>query len=62
MASWGSFGWGFFVGLFVGQATLAFSLGLVRRGDTEPVAGYSPPLAAELTPAASDSEMPARLA
>jgi len=56
MASWGSFAWGFFAGLFLGQATLVFFLALVRQGNTEPVAEDSPPLAAEhetLTPSPS---------
>jgi len=56
MASWGSFAWGFFVGLFLGQVALVFFLALVRHGNAEPVAEYSPPLAAEhetLTPSPS---------
>jgi hypothetical protein len=56
MASWGSFAWGFFVGLFIGQVTLVFFLALVRQGNTEQVSEYSPPIAAEhdmLAPSAS---------
>ena len=65
MASWGSFAWGFFVGMFVGDVTLVFFLAIVRHRDTEPVAEYSPPLAAEhetLALAASNSEVPKQLA
>jgi hypothetical protein len=32
MASWGSFAWGFFAGLLVGEVTLFFFLALVRQG------------------------------
>jgi len=32
MASWGSFAWGFFIGLTIGQVTLGFFLALVRQG------------------------------
>jgi hypothetical protein len=44
MASWTSFGWGFFAGLFVGQVTLVFFLALVRQGTTAEIVA-SPPLA-----------------
>ena len=56
MASWGSFGCGFFVGLLVGEVTLLFFLAVVRQGNA--VEGVkSPPLAAEhetLAPTTSD--------
>jgi len=45
MASWGSFAWGLFAGLLVGQVTLAFFLALVRQGSAGDVV-ESPPLAA----------------
>jgi hypothetical protein len=32
MASWGSFAWGFFAGLLVGEVTAVFFLNLVRQG------------------------------
>jgi hypothetical protein len=47
MASWGSFAWGFFAGLLLGQVTLMFFLALVRQDDAEEVAEHSSPLAAE---------------
>ena len=45
MASWGSFVWGLFAGLLVGQVTLAFFLALVRQGSALEIED-SPPLAA----------------
>jgi hypothetical protein len=63
MASWGSFGCGFFAGLLVGEVTLLFFLALVRQGSA--VEGVkSPPLAAEretLAPTTSDSPVPAHI-
>ena len=35
----------FLTGLFVGQAILVFFLAIVRQGNTDEVAQYSPPLA-----------------
>jgi hypothetical protein len=32
VASWGSFAWGFFAGLLVGEVTAVFFLNLVRQG------------------------------
>jgi len=63
MASWGSFAWGFFAGLFVGQATLFFFLALVRQGSAVEVA-ESPPIAAghETFAPTTSSEVPAELA
>ena len=45
MASWGSFAWGFFAGLLVGEVTLGFFLALVRHGSAVEIV-ESPPLAA----------------
>ena len=45
MASWGSFAWGFFAGLLVGEVTLAFFLAVARQGSDVEIVG-SPPLAA----------------
>jgi hypothetical protein len=53
MASWGSFAWGFFAGLLVGEMTLGFFLALVRQGRGVEIV-ESPPLATP-TPATSDS-------
>ncbi|HXW47902.1 MAG TPA: hypothetical protein VEK31_00505 [Xanthobacteraceae bacterium] len=47
MASWTSFTWGFFAGLFVGEVTLIFFLALVRQNPTDRAKEYSPPLATE---------------
>jgi hypothetical protein len=52
MASWGSFAWGFFAGLLVGEVTLFFFLAVVRQGSAVETV-ESPPLAA-------GHEMPAR--
>ena len=53
MASWGSFAWGFFAGLLVGEVTLGFFLALVRQGSAVETV-KSPPLATP-TPTTSDS-------
>ena len=54
MASWGSFAWGFFFGLLVGEVTLGFFLAVVRQGSVEVV--ESPPLTAgHETPARRES-------
>ena len=45
MTWWGPFALGFVAGLFVGEVTLAFFLGLVRQGNAVEVV-ESPPLAA----------------
>jgi hypothetical protein len=55
MASWGSFAWGFFAGLLVGEVTLVFFLNLVRHGSSGEII-ESPPLAAgHETPAGQQS-------
>jgi hypothetical protein len=43
MASWGSFAWGFFAGLVVGEAALIFFLNFARQGITVETV-ESPPL------------------
>jgi hypothetical protein len=45
MASWGSFGWGFFAGLVVGEAALVFFLNFARQGSAAETV-ESPQLAA----------------
>ena len=62
MASWGSFAWGFFSGLLVGQVILVFALALVRQNNDDEVTGYSPPIAADHETFAPNSDLPARLA
>jgi hypothetical protein len=65
MGSLGSFAWGFFTGLFVGQVALLFVLAIVRKNNTDEIVGYSPPLAADhetFAPTTSKSEASARLA
>jgi hypothetical protein len=52
MASWGSFAWGFFAGLLVGEVALSFFLAVIRQ--TNPGEIVESP-----SPAAGD-EMPAR--
>ena len=55
MASWGSFAWGFFAGLLVGEVTLGFFLALVRQGSAVEIV-ESPPLAdGQRVPATRDS-------
>ena len=62
MASWGSFAWGFFSGLLVGQVILVFALALVRPNSGDEVTEYSPPIAADQESFAPNGDLPARLA
>lgn len=55
MASWGSFGWGFFAGLVVGEVTLAFFLALIRQGRAVEIVPSPPIAAGHETPARFDS-------
>jgi len=52
MASWGSFAWGFFAGLLVGEVALSFFLAVIRQ--------TNPGEIVESTPLAAGDEMPAR--
>jgi hypothetical protein len=58
MASWGSFAWGFFAGLVVGEVALVFLLNFARQGSAVGTV-ESPLLAAEHEMPAGRESFPA---